>query len=150
MYRDLLCCLRKSLFYSRLGERRHLPPPPPFMHAPHAYRRLGSSSGIRCHAGHSLYQHGLGISFQRRFFFVLDCASYPPRQIGFVRLSSVIPHIPWSRHMFWVFNIRVDLAPQRDKHRLGFTLRVCTYGRWPTVLHAYVSPILVLGGVAGG
>jgi hypothetical protein len=74
----------------------------------------------------------------------------PARQIGFVRLSSVIPHIPWSRRMFWVFTIRVDLAPQCDRHRLGFTLRVCTYGRWPTVLHAYVSPILVLGGAADG
>ena len=67
----------------------------------------------------------------------------PARQIGFVRLSSVIPHIPLgSRPLFWVFIIRVDLAPQRASHRLGFTLRVCTYGRWPTVLHAYVSPIL--------
>jgi hypothetical protein len=83
-------------------------------------------------------------------FFLLSFTSGSARHIGFARHSSVIPHIPWSRRMFWVFIIRIGLAPHCDRHQLGFTLRVCTYGRWPTVLHAYVSPILVLGGAADG
>ena len=49
------------------------------------------------------------------------------------------PHLPHgARHLFWVLNISVDLAPQRDRDRLGF---IVTHSHlWPVAngAHAYV------------
>ena len=59
------------------------------MHAPHAYRRLCSSSGIRCHAEHSRYQHGLGISFQREYFLCAGLRFVSSQQLGLLLICSL-------------------------------------------------------------
>lgn len=59
------------------------------MHAPLAYRRLGSSSGIRCHAVHSRHQHGLGISFQREYFLCAGLRFVSSQQLGLLLICSL-------------------------------------------------------------
>ena len=58
------------------------------MHAPLAYRRLGSSSGIRCHAEHSRHQHGLGISFQMEYFLCAGLRFVSSQQFGLCLSAS--------------------------------------------------------------
>ena len=82
---------------------------------------------------------GRGSSLTKGVFLLCWFCFMTARQIGFVRLSYVTPHIPLgSRPLSWVFNIRVDLAPHRDRHRLGF---IVTHSHlWPLAngAHAYV------------
>jgi len=83
-------------------------------------------------------QQGAHSSWRGRCFF---CCLLLRVQAAILVLFVFPPSFltsPWSRRMFWVFNICVDLAPQRERHGLGFI--VSHSHLWPTAngAHAYV------------
>jgi len=98
-----------------------------FVHSPRSFP----------HGAFAIPARAAALLWQREFFCCAGFAScHPAEWILFVTpLSFLTPH--WSRHMFWMFNFRVDLALQRDRHRLGFI--VSHSHLWPLAngAHAY-------------
>ena len=78
---------------------------------------------------HSQYQHVCALFFgEGRFFVVLVLLHANPPD-GFCSVLLCRPHLPHgARPVCWLFILCVALAPHTGIHRLGFTLRVRTYG----------------------